>query len=101
MGESEGLRMGRAAVARVFSEESKLKEFLRQVKDFGINLDACHFAQIESIVRVICPPVAATAIGRPAVGSYQGLPGDEDDVLDHFFKQELDQAKRKYKGLFK
>jgi len=101
MAESDGLRLGRAAISRVFRTEPKLKEFLRQMRDLHVNLETCHFGQVESVIRELCPPAAAIAMGRPIVVSYQDLPDNEDDVLEQSFRNELDQARRKYPTLFK
>jgi len=101
MPESDGLRLGRAAVARIFRDEAKLRQFLRETKNFGINLDTCQFGQIESVIRELCPPAGATAIGKPVVVSYQGLPDDEDEILGGFFRQQIREARIKYPDLFK
>jgi hypothetical protein len=100
MPESEGLRLGRAAVARIFSDEAKLREFLKQVRDLRFNPETCQFRQIESVVRELCPPAGATARGRPIVVTYQDLPDNEDEVLEQFFRQHVNEAKRKHPNHF-
>ncbi len=51
MPESDGLRLGRAAVSRIFQDEAKLKQFLKRVKELRVNPGTCEFRQIESVVR--------------------------------------------------
>ena len=101
MPESDGLRLGKAAVSRIFRDEAKLKEFLKQTKDVGIKLETCQFGQVEAVIRELCPPASATAVGRPVVVSYQGLLENEDQILGEFFRRQLTEAKTKCPDLFK
>jgi len=97
--ESDGLRLGRAAVSRLFRDEAKVREFLRNVGN--LNLETCQFRQVESVVRELSPPAGVTARGRPVVVTYQDLPDNEDEVLQEFFRQQVRQAKRNYPSLFR
>ena len=74
MSESDGLRLGKAAIARVSRDESKLKLFLKQMREAKINIETCDFRQVESFVRELSPPAAAIAPrGGRAVMGYQDL----------------------------
>jgi hypothetical protein len=101
MPESDGLRLGKAAVSRIFRDEAKLTEFLKQTRGLGIKLETCQFGQVEAVIRELCPPAGATAVGRPLVVTYQGLPENEDQILAEFFRRQLSEAKTKYPDLFK
>ena len=102
MPESDGLRLGKAAVSRIFRDEAKLKQLLKRVKESGINVETCCFNQVESFVREMSSHATAIpARGGRAVGSYQGLPDNEGKVLDEFFRQRVKEVKAKHPDLFK
>lgn len=102
MSESDGLRLGKIAVSRIFRDESKLKSFLKLTQDLRINLETCDFRQIESFVRELSSPAGAIpARGGRVVVSYQDLPGDELDVLQQYFRQEVKEVKAKQPDLFR
>jgi|GEM_PF-1135572 len=101
MSGSEGLRQGRAAVSRIFRDESKLRAFVEQTKAARINLEACDFRQVESFVRELAPPAGTLpARGGRAVIGYQDMHDDELAVLQEHFRQELKGAKARYSDLF-
>src|SRR5208282_783733 len=97
---SDALRLGRNAVSGVFGDESKLRDFLKQVKGSGINVEACDFRQVESFIRELVPPAQAIPVGGQAVTSYQDLPGNELEVLQQHFRQEVSAAKTRHPDLF-
>ena len=102
MSESDGLRLGKVAVSRIFRDEAKLKQLLNQVKESGINVETCGFNQVESFVREMSSHATAIpARGGTAVVIYQDLPDNEGKVLDEFFKQQVKEAKAKHPELFK
>jgi hypothetical protein len=102
MPESDGLRLGRAAISHIFLDAAKLTEFLRRAAEFRINVQTCDWKQIESVIREVSPPAGAIAArGGRAVVSYQGLPDNEDEVLQEFFRQKVEEAKTKHPDLIK
>jgi hypothetical protein len=69
MSESDGLRLGKIAVSRIFRDESKLKSFLKLTQELRINLETCDFRQVESFVREL----SSLAGAIPARGGEQSL----------------------------
>jgi len=100
--ESDALRLAKNAVSRVFGDESKLRDFLKRVKDSGtgINVETCDFRQVEPFIQNVVPIAQPMTMGAQAVRSYQDLTDDELEVVQQHFRQEVIAAKTRHPDLF-